>query len=456
MTILGKILAILNVLAAAAFFYLALLDGQKRYEAGRAVYQHDLAAKGLPVDDKPADPGLPRERYLEKQPPDVTSGVIKETVGATGQPINAQVKELATLKSAFPGAVAQAATQAGSETGPYKELLAAKAGDLSKALDLAERGELWSKNAKADKVAEQLEKVLLLAPTGELRLKLINLIRKSSNRKDLLAKVAAREMMAQALLPLEERRPEGYRERLAAFLGDIGKQGDPQTPEEYLAKLQQDLAQMKRKGPDPSDPKKEIEITEDLSLNGRLDRLSREQPNQSEAERRREIAYLLFTLSQVLNPDGKPLDQPSSQRVAAVVGRKRFIDAIEIQTAATRQTLRRLTARLKTDLDEFAYEYNWEVKERFPSLQRAIKHAEEMQSDWEKQDKARTQQLNDRKVQHGKVLAQLAAEREKANATLRELADWQNKLFKAQQRGSGVLEENLRLEKQIRDLEKGR
>src|SRR5262245_54412905 len=101
MTLLGKILAIANVVVALVFAFLVILNAQKRHEAALAVYLHDRSIKGLPVEDKQADPGLPRDRYLEKQPPDEKSESLKQDLGGTGQPVNVQVKEVARLKNDF-------------------------------------------------------------------------------------------------------------------------------------------------------------------------------------------------------------------------------------------------------------------------------------------------------------------------------------------------------------------
>jgi len=68
MSLLGKILAILNLLAACAFAMLALMDYGKRDSWAHAVFMADLRINGLPVDDsEPVDPGLPSKRELDNQ-----------------------------------------------------------------------------------------------------------------------------------------------------------------------------------------------------------------------------------------------------------------------------------------------------------------------------------------------------------------------------------------------------
>lgn len=51
MSLLGKILAFLNVLAAVAFVYLASMDYQKRSTWSYSHFRHQLLLNGLPVDD---------------------------------------------------------------------------------------------------------------------------------------------------------------------------------------------------------------------------------------------------------------------------------------------------------------------------------------------------------------------------------------------------------------------
>ncbi len=55
MTWLGKILAVLNIVATLAFVYLAFQDFAKREAWAYANYVHDVAVNGLPLDDKVTD-----------------------------------------------------------------------------------------------------------------------------------------------------------------------------------------------------------------------------------------------------------------------------------------------------------------------------------------------------------------------------------------------------------------
>jgi hypothetical protein len=462
MTLLGKILAVLNVLAAAAFAYLAVIDYSKRQEAAAAAYHYQLAAEGTPVDvPKDLNPGLPRDRYLAKAPPSLDPpSALKDDFQGTGpgEPINVQVKELDRVQRTFFDALVEAARQAGL----YKELVGLKPAQLQVLLGQAYRGELRNIE-KNNLAAKQLEDVLLLAPTGELRAKLIHQIGTAKKLEDLLQRVAVRRMLAQALLPLEERRQGGHREELALILGDLGDPAkQPAVLGEYLNQLDGSLKEVNKKVlKDPKDWKNSKipefeEVKLDLSLTGRIAVLKQQKSDRDDVSQRQDIAYFLLTLSQVVKPDGALLDNPSDRRVEVIVGRQRFADALEMQTATFRHTVERMLDQIRHDLATFVAQYNREVKDRFPSLRSTIQRYEEVLKDWEDQEKAHKDQRDKRIKDYENAVAILAKEREKATQILKELGEWQQRLFRAQLAGSGVLEENLRLEKQIVELEKGR
>lgn len=97
MSMLGKILAIFNVLAAIAFVYFASADWAKRHSWTYAAYRHDLAIEGLPLDAE--------ERHL--QDGDVlvehlSDGALQEMfnkVGGNG--VRTQAEEVKKVQAAF-------------------------------------------------------------------------------------------------------------------------------------------------------------------------------------------------------------------------------------------------------------------------------------------------------------------------------------------------------------------
>jgi uncharacterized coiled-coil protein SlyX len=92
MSLLGKILAVLNVLAAGAFLYLAALDWGKRQAWSHAVLRHELVLHGLPIDEgAEAPPGMPPSLHAAN----LGDETLKEAFrNADGPPVRTQLKEV--------------------------------------------------------------------------------------------------------------------------------------------------------------------------------------------------------------------------------------------------------------------------------------------------------------------------------------------------------------------------
>lgn len=90
MSLLGKIIAALNVVAAIAFVLVAGLDWGQRQRWAYAVYRHDLLVEGLPIDDKELDPDqTPRVNKL-------AASTLKEIFA--GNPVKTQAQEVANVR----------------------------------------------------------------------------------------------------------------------------------------------------------------------------------------------------------------------------------------------------------------------------------------------------------------------------------------------------------------------
>ncbi len=108
MSLLGKVLAILNVFAAIAFVVMMSLDWGQRQRWEYAVYRHDLMVRGFPIDDKETEPdGTPRVDRLS----DYTSGQILDSVSVPGRKkgIKTQMQELEQVRNAVKAKVDDAA-----------------------------------------------------------------------------------------------------------------------------------------------------------------------------------------------------------------------------------------------------------------------------------------------------------------------------------------------------------
>jgi hypothetical protein len=80
MSLLGKILAVLNVIAAVAFLSLAAMVWDKRQVWNHAVLQHELAIYGLPLDAGPATPDRPAELTADN----LTSTALRDAFKRAG------------------------------------------------------------------------------------------------------------------------------------------------------------------------------------------------------------------------------------------------------------------------------------------------------------------------------------------------------------------------------------
>jgi hypothetical protein len=95
MTLLGKILALVNILAAIGFVYLAASDYAARRQAAYGIYRMDLQIDGLPLDDTEQDvEGQVRVKDLSQN----TQNELFQQAG--GSPVATQLQELDRVKNA--------------------------------------------------------------------------------------------------------------------------------------------------------------------------------------------------------------------------------------------------------------------------------------------------------------------------------------------------------------------
>jgi hypothetical protein len=408
MTLLGKILAVLNALAAIAFGVVAYLDYDRRQNLEFATYAHQRAATGLPVAEESPPAALPPERYQARKPDAEDSEALKSQflmAGAPGKPVNVQQKELQEVRSQFLGAINDAARQVVQESRNKEKDL------RSILLSLAANGDQFAKLSKRIDDAKRANKM-----------------------DELLEEAARRQMLAQVLLPLEELRPEGFREQLAALIGDLDK-----PSKDLEDRLGQEIDQL-------------------ASQTEQYKKAHEEEKASSEPDSfglRKAVAYLLFSMSQVVRPDnGSPLNAPPDARVEVVVGRQQFNHAMDLQAKLFRAAADRRLAEIESDLENFAQKYNREIKDHLPTLMAAIKRHEAALKDWEEQKARHAKQYEDREEHYKQVLKKFNEARAKATAALADLAHVQQQLYQAQLMGAGVSEENQRLEKDIRNLER--
>ncbi len=97
MSLLGKLLIILNFLAMAGFLALGVMDYGKRQTWAHAVLRYDVAIHGIPVDEKETD--LQGQTRVEN----LTSTLLKEALGSDS--IKTQEQELQRAKQQLQAAI---------------------------------------------------------------------------------------------------------------------------------------------------------------------------------------------------------------------------------------------------------------------------------------------------------------------------------------------------------------
>jgi hypothetical protein len=93
MSLFGKILAVLNVVAAIAFVYFATTDYAKRQAWAQSAFRHELQITGLPVDDKVVDvDGVPIVENM-------TPATLQQVFTGIGQPVKTQREEVNRVRT---------------------------------------------------------------------------------------------------------------------------------------------------------------------------------------------------------------------------------------------------------------------------------------------------------------------------------------------------------------------
>src|SRR5215813_8232589 len=165
MSLLGYFVAVLNVLAAGAFLYLAMMDYSVRQAWSYAVYRYDLALNGMPVDKEDRDEkGQPR--YLN-----LNDDLRKELTGS--DKIETQEDALVARQKEIQNRIDDPNIKAGlgdprraGEKGPkYVEVL------LPLARDAVEREALLNQLGARDftKLAQQFDKYFADARAQDAR-----------------------------------------------------------------------------------------------------------------------------------------------------------------------------------------------------------------------------------------------------------------------------------------------
>ncbi|MBI1913880.1 MAG: hypothetical protein HYS12_03945 [Planctomycetes bacterium] len=154
MSLLGYLMALLNVIAAGAFLYLAVMDYSIRQAWSYAVYRYDLALNGMPVDKEDRDEkGQPRYLNMNDKLRDELTG--KSDIETQEDALEARHKEILLNRIEDPNVKSSYGDprRAGEKVPKYVEVL------LPLARDAVEREALLNQLGARDftKLAQQFD-----------------------------------------------------------------------------------------------------------------------------------------------------------------------------------------------------------------------------------------------------------------------------------------------------------
>jgi hypothetical protein len=172
MGLFGKILALINVVAACAFLAFAARDYAKRQDAAYKVFRAELAITGLPMDaqdEQDRDLGGPSSeqigpRLLDDVYTEATGG---DRLGSTTEKPGTVLEEVARVRNRVKEAVASARAE-DAKKNALKGFYLTQVRDMQEREKLAARLAPESKEA-ASKVAEELEQRFFDPVLGPLR-----------------------------------------------------------------------------------------------------------------------------------------------------------------------------------------------------------------------------------------------------------------------------------------------
>ncbi len=344
-------LCVLNVAAVLAFGYILLMDLTTRQRWTRLAFLHDVAIQGLPLleeADKPSasyalapqltlEPEWLKKAYEQRGAKPVGQDKFRPA-DLEMQRVRPQDLPDEILKDVFKKA-------GGNPVGSLDEEIVRVRKDLPSKIDSAV--EAVAKNAKNEAQKRQLLYGLLLpmahltggkdqtvdlwpavaaTPVGQL--------------DALIADAAKRRLLVEILSRLEEFRPHDPKQKDDRLLHAVAlvpakAQSAGLSPERYQVKTD-DLMDMLLARVGDTTAAKDAQGTE-----------------RTELEKRRTIAFLLYTLSRFKGPDGTPLYPPD--RAEVVSGVREFTHAAEAMPLVLERLQNRLLYAIQLDRGQTEY-----------------------------------------------------------------------------------------------------
>ena len=467
MSLLGKILAVLNILAAGAFVAVGFMDFAKRESWSYANYVHDVAVAGPPQDDK--------EKNL------LASATTKEWYGES--PVATQVEEVDRVKKQVDDLLDKVKTDPAKQTAEMARILTPFARHYSeREWLLSVQDALAAPEAEA-KVRKRMHDAFAPAVAACLTrpgLKFPQAFVEACRARGGDPAPAFEETFLQ-LLPAKPEKTfdDALKEAQKVAAPAAGAEGAAAAKEandraeKFLQTLRDDPAATLRKvGDDPADTLDKVYqdtlTAVQAQLKGQLDDLydrARNGPKSLDSTKaaarlwdyqRAAIAHYLFNMVEILHPDAADkgvTGSPDYDRFLHVVGLRAGVQEIGDQAKAAQVLGEELQAERERERGEFTTAHNKRIdqlKDQAVRLHNAGDLLDRTNALLDKQKE--TTQNQQTKVDAAEN--ELVAARVKTDAALAELRKTSDSLFKMRNDGRDLLGVNLDLEKQIRDLEK--
>ncbi len=412
MSILGKILAILNVFAVIGAIVLLAQDYAKREAWAYAVFREDLVINGLPLDDRERDP---QGQLLTEKIGEKTQKELFPT-----NPIKTQKEEVARVERLIRGKIDGA--------GDKKKQIVMLAQILSPLIVSNEQREqmiAYETYLRDDPAFERLKGILQRADR------------------------AARQPAAKP-----RSFDEGFRDALAY------QHTDPTGPfaDAYLNVL-------------TANPNTPFEQALDQSLDaqlaqlrGQLDQHFKAAQTDTDApdQRKRNIARLLFNVTEALieQPAGGAakldlLDTPEYKRFVTVVGVREAVGAVNDEARILGDIIAELKTERLRERSKFALQHGRVIamiQDKAADVQAHTQQRNRQQTELD----AHNEDLKKRELDVKFYQEQLGTVRKDTAERLKELQGMSAELHKLRVKLRDDTVENQKLEKQIRTLEEGR
>jgi hypothetical protein len=451
-TTLTLVLCVLVLLASIGAFVMVVLDHGRRQEWSYGVYLHDLSLMGLPLEEEGnstsasrenqapvnLDPAAVKKAYQSRggvkgvsepfqgvhevlapriRPQDI--GPDTEKLLFPKEPVKTLEQEVARLKKRITGDIEEAAKEAGKDL---------KSDDARRKLAMAFVLPLARHPQQVETLEDKIQKA------------------KGTELSALLERGVRLRLLAEILGPLEEHRPYKTKTNLLDQLSSFDNAKVVEDADALLLQRFEDA----------------VAKTYEAELYGE-DWAGKQRTSM---DKREDIAFLLYTISQVKKPDGQLLYPDGPERTRVVVGLNEYIHAADSYALALSKLRDLVIAEndaalsyVFTDnnnqktLPSFVQGYP-EAISKIQDLQAKIANREFRLKEYRELLKQHEKQLADRQAQYNAVVTELIEARKKTKASTDDLNRLQQEFFAAQRRLADAAENNSRLLREIQRLER--